>query len=124
MMAGKVLIVDDSLLIRKVVNQTFSRLGIVTIEATDGREALKCLDQHYTEIALIFTDWNMPNMNGYELLQHIKSNRKFKEIPVILVTSETEKGNINKALNGGAADYIIKPFNGQDLLKIAASHMK
>lgn len=123
-MSGKILIVDDSLLIRKITNQIYSKQGYMTVEATDGREALKVLDHAYMDIALIITDWNMPNLNGYELLQRIKSNKSLSHIPIIIATTESEKGNINKALKAGAADYIIKPFNVQELLKITVKHIK
>ncbi len=122
-MPGKILIVDDSLLIRKVTTQIYSKQGYVTVEATDGREALKILDESFKDIMLIITDWNMPNMNGYELLVQIKKNKKLCHIPIIVATTETEKGSINKALKAGAADYIIKPFSAHELLKTTANYI-
>ncbi len=122
-MSRKILIVDDSLLIRKVTTQIFSKQEYETLEATDGKEALKVLDQSYMDIMLIITDWNMPNMNGFELLQKIKSSKTLCDIPVIIATTESEKGHINKALKAGAADYIIKPFNAQELIKTTAKYL-
>ncbi len=122
-MSRKILIVDDSLLIRKVTAQVFSKQEYETLEATDGKEALKVIDQSYKDIMLIITDWNMPNMNGFELLQKIKSSKTLCDIPVIIATTESEKGHINKALKAGAADYIIKPFNAQELIKTTAKYL-
>jgi len=123
-MKEKILFVDDSKLMRKIVNQTLAKINVEIIDASDGKEALKVLENFYKEIKLILTDWNMPNMNGFELLQVVKSNNNYKHIPVILTTSEAEKEHINKALKAGAADYIIKPFNTKELIKTVLRSLK
>ena len=123
-MKEKILFVDDSKLMRKIVNQTLAKINVQIIDASDGKEALKVLENFYKEIKLILTDWNMPNMNGFELLQVVKSNNNYKHIPVILTTSEAEKEHINKALKAGAADYIIKPFNTKELIKTVLRSLK
>ncbi len=123
-MKEKILFVDDSKLMRKIVNQTLAKINVEIIDASDGKEALKVLENLYKEIKLILTDWNMPNMNGFELLQVVKSNNNYKHIPVILTTSEAEKEHINKALKAGAADYIIKPFNTKELIKTVLRSLK
>lgn len=123
-MKEKILFVDDSKFMRKIVNQTFAKIDVEIIDACDGKEALKILETFYKDISLILTDWNMPNMNGFELLQVVKSNNNYKHIPVILATTEAEKENINKALKAGAENYIIKPFNTNLLIKTVLTSLK
>jgi len=123
-MKEKILFVDDSKLMRKIVNQTLAKIDVEIIDASDGKEALIVLERFYKEIKLILTDWNMPNMNGFELLQVIKSNNNYTHIPVILTTSEAEKEHINMAIRAGASDYIIKPFNTNELIKTVLKSLK
>lgn len=123
-MGKKILIVDDSLLIRKVERKVFTDKGIDTIEASDGKQAYAELEKNYPEIALVITDLNMPIMNGYELLKSIKSNKTYKEIPVIIATTESDKAIVNKALMEGAADFIIKPFKTQALIEVINKYIK
>jgi two-component system chemotaxis response regulator CheY len=123
-MKDKLLIVDDSLMIRKIVKQSFVKKNIQILEAVDGLEAIIVLNQNHKDIALVLTDLNMPKMNGYELLSHIKTNKTYMDIPVVITSTESEKSNINRALKAGAAEYILKPFNTQDLIKIVDKYIK
>lgn len=116
-MNKKILFADDSPVIKKMVKRALQPLGYDMLEANDGKEALQVLSESYTEVILIITDWNMPNMSGFELLKEIKANDQFKHIPVIMLTTEGEKANINKAIQAGAANYVLKPFNAPDLVK-------
>ena len=116
-MSEKILFADDSPVIKKMVKRTIESIGFEMLEAGDGKEALAVLDQSVENIVLVISDWNMPNMNGFELLTSIKGNGRLKHIPVLMLTTEGEKANINKAIQAGAANYMLKPFAAQDLLK-------
>lgn len=116
-MSEKILFADDSPVIKKMVKRAIEPAGFEMLEANDGKEALKVLEGAYGEIKLVISDWNMPNMNGFELLTAIKADARFKHLPVLMLTTEGEKANINKAIKAGAANYMLKPFNAPDLLK-------
>lgn len=118
----KVLSVDDSGVMRRIVGRTVEVLGYGFLEASNGLEALDVLEKHHEEIALIVLDVNMPEMDGFELLKRIKANQAFSPIPVMMLTTESERGKIIQAIQGGAVNYICKPFQQDDLIvKIAES---
>ena len=108
-----VLVVDDSRIMRTIVKSYFSDMKIPChyIEAADGSEALELL--HKNPVSLVFLDWNMPKISGIDFLKHVRSIDKYKELPIIMVTSEASKYNVIEALKQGATDYIIKPINGK-----------
>ena len=108
-----VLVVDDSRIMRTIVKSYFSDMKIPChyLEAVDGSEALELL--HKNPVNLIFLDWNMPKISGIDFLKHVRSIDKYKELPIIMVTSEAAKYNVIEALKQGATDYIIKPINGK-----------
>ncbi len=112
----KILSIDDSGIIRKIIKASVGVLGYDFIEAEDGEEALKLLENEYDDISLILLDWNMPGLDGYELLQMLKSDDRYKEIPVMMVTTESEKSNIIRAIKAGAINYLTKPFSNEDLI--------
>jgi len=110
--AGKaVLIVDDSITIRQVVKNELVQLGFMEHqirEAGDGKSASDILAN--TKFDMVISDWNMPKMDGLDLLKHIRSTPKLKDIPFLMLTSEANEENILKALEEGADQYITKPF--------------
>ena len=116
-MSKKIMFVDDSPVIKKIMKQAIESIGYELLGASDGKEALALLSKEYVDVKLILSDWNMPIMNGYEFLKAVKSNNSFKHIPVIMITTEAEKSNINKAIQAGAANYLLKPFNTGALLE-------
>jgi len=111
------LIVDDSTAIRKilvrVLNQTGLLLGQV-LEAGDGKEALKMLEDH--EVALILSDINMPNLDGLGLLRALRESPKWREVPVVMITTEGAQAKVQEAIDLGATSYVRKPFSA-DLLR-------
>ena len=111
----KLLVVDDSAIIRKIIKAAADVLQMDTIEAEDGVEALEKLAEYYEEIDLILLDWNMPELNGYDVLVEIKSNDRYKHIPVMMVTTEGQKSNIVAAVRAGASNYLTKPFTVEEL---------
>lgn len=113
---NKILSVDDSAIIRKIIRSAVEVLEYELLEASDGEEAI--LKLHSEEnIKLILLDWNMPGMNGYEFLKIAKSHNSFKNIPIMMVTTESEKENIIKAVQAGVSNYLVKPFNTEELIK-------
>jgi len=111
----KLLVVDDSSVIRKIIMAAADVLQMETIEAQDGIEALEILSKIHNEINLILLDWNMPELSGYDVLVEIKSNSKYKDIPVMMVTAEGQKKSIVAAIQAGAINYLTKPFTGEEL---------
>jgi two-component system chemotaxis response regulator CheY len=106
-----ILVVDDSRIMRNIVKNTFSQLRIPCqfIEAGNGKDALKELRSQ--EIHLVLLDWNMPELSGIDFLKTVRSMEQYKNLPIIMVTSESAKYNVIEALKNGATDYIIKPVN-------------
>ena len=111
----KLLIVDDSSSIRKIIKATADVLRMDTEEAEDGFEAMEVLAKHHDEIDLVLLDWNMPEMNGYDFLVEMKSNMDYKHIPVMMVTTEGQQSSIIAAVRAGASNYLTKPFTVEEL---------
>jgi two-component system, chemotaxis family, chemotaxis protein CheY len=110
----KILSVDDSAIIRRIIRGAVDVLGFEFLEATNGQEALDILE--HEAVNLVMLDWNMPILDGYETLLKIRSNPATQHIPVIMVTTESEKGNVIRAIQAGAQHYFTKPFNQEDLM--------
>jgi two-component system chemotaxis response regulator CheY len=118
----KVLSVDDSGVMRRIIGRTVDVLGYGFLEAANGLEALELIAKNHEEIALIILDVNMPEMDGFELLARIKADATYKSIPVMMLTTESERSRIIQAIQAGAVNYICKPFQQEDLtVKIAES---
>lgn len=117
----RILLVDDSTTMRRIQKNTLAKLGFENVlEAEDGVDALKKLAGE-GPFDLVLMDWNMPNMTGIEALKKIKADPGLKATPVIMVTSESEKTRIVEAIQAGAANYVVKPFQSETLMeKISA----
>jgi two-component system, chemotaxis family, chemotaxis protein CheY len=115
----KFLVVDDFATMRKVVKKVLTELGYSDIqEAEDGKAALALIQQaasNGSPFQCIVSDWNMPNMTGLELLKTCKADPKFKDVPFMLVTAESEKEQIIEAAKSGVSEYVVKPFNAATL---------
>ncbi len=108
----KVLLVDDSGTMRKIQTRCLSQLGIDDVtDAADGVEALATFEAN--EFDVVITDWNMPNMDGLQLLKEIRTRNA--DIPVIMVTTEAERARVMTAIQAGVTDYLVKPFSPDDL---------
>jgi two-component system chemotaxis response regulator CheY len=112
----KILSADDSGMIRKVIKNAVDVLGYGFLEAKDGQEALDVLEQEYPDVGLILLDWNMPRLNGLEVLKKVKADDRFKAIPVMMVTTEVERAKVIEAISAGANNYVMKPFSHEDLM--------
>ena len=111
----KILVVDDSSTMRRIIVNTLSRLGYKdTVQGADGVEAWEAM-QANPDIGVVITDWNMPNMNGLELVKKIRAEEKYVDIPIIMVTTEGGKAEVITALKAGVNNYIVKPFTPQVL---------
>ena len=108
-----ILIVDDSKIMRNIVKNHFSELNIACqyIEAVDGADALDKLWKN--PVNLVLLDWNMPNLLGIDFLKKVRSMDMYKDLPIIMVTSEAAKFNVIEALKQGATDYFVKPINAK-----------
>ncbi|MDR2483646.1 MAG: response regulator [Treponema sp.] len=106
-----VLVVDDSRIMRNIVKNTFSELKIPCqfLEAANGMEAMRQLQSQ--RIDLILLDWNMPALSGIDFLKQVREIPQHKDLPIIMVTSESARYNVIEALKAGATDYIIKPVS-------------
>ncbi len=122
LMKRKILSIDDSAIARLMVKNGVEALGYEFLEASDGQEGLAVLAKKCPEIALILLDWSMPGMNGLEFLTIIKADTRYRDIPVMVVTTDSEKASIIKAIQLGVANYLLKPFDEEELKrKITAS---
>ena len=115
-MTGKALIVDDSKTIRILLRRILCELGCEVCEAVDGEDALKVIEAEKAAVTLVLTDWNMPVMNGLDLIKNLRQDPKLASLKVIMVTTETEVDHIVSALEAGANEYVMKPFT-KDILR-------
>ena len=110
----KILAVDDSATMRRILKNTLSRAGYTdVVEAEDGVDAWSKLQSG--EFNFIITDWNMPNMSGLEFVNAVRESEKFKQIPIIMVTTRSVKDDIILAMKAGANNYVVKPFTPDTL---------
>jgi len=111
----RALVVDDSRAIRSIVGKTVRELGFEVFEAEHGVEALARLAEH-GKVDLILVDWNMPEMNGFDFLCKARENLDWKDTVIMMVTTETEMSQMQRALEAGANEYVMKPFT-KDVLR-------
>ena len=111
----KILVVDDSSTMRRIIKNTLARLGYKDIlEGGDGVEGWAEMDAN-PDIEMLITDWNMPEMNGLELVKKVRGDERFVDLPIIMVTTEGGKTEVITALKAGVNNYIVKPFTPQVL---------
>jgi two-component system chemotaxis response regulator CheY len=113
---SKALIVDDSKTIRMILRRILRELGYEVCEAVDGKDALKVMESEKNAVDLVLADWNMPEMNGLELVKQLRLKPELASLKVVMVTTETEVDRIVSALEAGANEYVMKPFT-KDILK-------
>jgi DNA-binding response OmpR family regulator len=117
-MAKTVLVVDDDVLILKILNLIFSTNGFKVLEAANGQEALEVLDSRKKNIDLIITDFNMPAINGLELANAVRIHKKHNKTPLILITSDTRITRSSEHYNV-FNEIIHKPFPSELILNKA-----
>lgn len=112
----KILIVDDSQTMRNMHKKTLMEHSLkedCLLEADNGDSALSLAKEK--DVSLFFIDWNMPGLNGLELVKEIRGMDKYAETPIIMITSEAAKYNVIEAIDAGVTNYIVKPVQGNDL---------
>lgn len=117
----KLLVVDDSSTMRRIIKNTLARLGYEDVlEGEDGVQGWNVLNEN-PDVGMLITDWNMPEMNGLELVKKVRADARFTDLPIIMVTTEGGKTEVITALKAGVNNYIVKPFTPQVLKeKLAA----
>jgi two-component system chemotaxis response regulator CheY len=106
------LVVDDSRAMRSILARLMTGLGFEVSQAGDGAEALAVLDTGVRpDVCLV--DWNMPVMDGLEFIKTVRSREELRNISLMMVTTESEQGQIVRALAAGAHEYVIKPFSDE-----------
>ena len=112
--ALRFLVVDDFSTMRRIVRNLLKELGFAKVdEAEDGAIALQKLKAGGFDF--VVSDWNMPNMDGLQLLQAVRADPALKHLPVLMITAEAKKENIIAAAQSGASGYIVKPFTAATL---------
>lgn len=110
----KALVVDDSRAIRLIISRSLKALGFATVEVTNGQEALDAVSsQGPFDVALV--DWNMPVMSGYDFVLAIRGDRAHDEMAIMMVTSESEQSQVQRAIEAGASEYLMKPFSTESI---------
>ena len=111
----RVLVIDDSRAVRMIIGSILGELGMDVVEAADGRQALAMLDEN-PDVELMLVDWNMPQMNGFDFIRAVRSQRAYDGVRIMKVTTETEGAQVARALEAGANEYLMKPFTKEVLV--------
>ncbi|MCC6932062.1 MAG: response regulator [Deltaproteobacteria bacterium] len=112
----RALVIDDSRAARMAVSRILKSIGFDVVEAENGEQALDILNKDET-ITVAMVDWNMPIMNGYEFVKLVRRSDKFREVMLVMVTTENEMSQVVKALSAGANEYVMKPFTDEVILE-------
>lgn len=115
-MSKLALVVDDSLVIRKMVSMALAGAGFEVVVASNGKEALEKTSAQ--SFGVIVTDLNMPVMDGIELLKNLRLSAAYKYTPVIFLTTETDQGLRDQAREAGATAWVVKPFQPEKILSV------
>ena len=111
----RAMVIDDSRAMRRILKTALSEQGFDVVEAENGREAIRALrESGGLDLALI--DWNMPEMTGIELVELLRADTGFTSMRLMMVTTETEPEQVERALVAGADEYLMKPFTTETLV--------
>ncbi len=112
----KVLFVEDSPTMRRIIANSLKKLGIANAtEAENGVDALEKIQKE--DFDMILTDWNMPEMNGQELVEHVRKMDKYKDVPILMITTRGMEDDVMTAIKSGVNGYMVKPFTPELLKK-------
>jgi two-component system chemotaxis response regulator CheY len=110
------IVIDDSKAMRKILRKFLEDLDFSVLEAGNGREALEVLDSADSVPELALIDWNMPEMNGLEFVVEARKKPEWRNMTLVMVTTESEHSQIVRALASGAHEYVIKPFTKDGMI--------
>ena len=109
-----IITVDDSSTMRRIIKNTLQKLGFETIlEAGNGVEALEVMSKN--KVDMIVTDWNMPEMDGLTFVKAVRAKDEYKDLPILMMTTEAAKEDILTALRSGVNNYVVEPFTPETL---------
>jgi two-component system, chemotaxis family, chemotaxis protein CheY len=112
----KFLVVDDFQMMRNIVKKMLTECGytnvVYAVDGIDAQKQVKDAEAQGQPIQFIISDWNMPNMTGMELLKWVRASESYAQLPFIMVTAESEQGQIIDAVKNKVSEYVVKPFNG------------
>lgn len=114
----KILVVDDSRIMRTIVKNSilkYEKENYEFLEASNGLDALDVIKKEYVDLLLL--DWNMPQLNGVDLVKELRADNRYINLPIIMITSEAAKYNVIEAVKAGVNDYLIKPVNDIRLME-------
>jgi len=112
----RVLIIDDSRAIRRIIGEMMKSLGYEITEAANGIEALQRLEE-FGAPDICFVDWNMPEMNGLEFIKAVREKPEYRDLPLMMITTETEMERMAQAFVAGVNEYIMKPFDKEMIVE-------
>ncbi len=107
---------DDSVSVRQMVAFTLEQSGYSVVEAVDGMDALEKLSEHMVD--MLITDLHMPNLDGIELIKKVRSNSRYKYMPILMLTTDAQEKSKRAGRAAGATGWIVKPFNPEQLLAV------
>ncbi len=122
-MSQTVLVVDDSPTVVKFVSFSLKKTGFAVVTASDGMDAVEKLSTLPEGIDLVITDLNMPNMDGYSLIETLRENESYRETPIIILSSESEEEDRERGMEVGASSYLVKPFKPNVLLAEVSKYL-
>jgi len=112
----RVLLIDDSRAIRRIIGDMMQSLGFEVTEAGNGIEALQRLEE-FGAPDICFVDWNMPEMNGLEFIKAVRAKKEYYDLPLMMITTETEMERMAQAFVAGVNEYIMKPFDREMIIE-------
>jgi two-component system, chemotaxis family, chemotaxis protein CheY len=115
-MSKMIMAVDDSISIRQMVGFTLAKEGYEILEASNGEDAERKLDAY--NVQMMITDLNMPKMNGIELIKKVRAKPKYRFMPIVMLTTESNETSVLEGKAAGATGWIIKPFRPDQLLGV------
>ena len=121
-MNKKIVVAEDFNVSRKIIVSVLTKAGHTVMEAADGREAMELFDGR--DVDLLITDYNMPNVNGAELIKEVRGKDAYSFMPILLLTTEVNEQKIGLALNENITAWIKKPFQTDDFLKIVTKALR
>jgi len=122
-MSKLVMIIDDSLTVRKIMETSLKREGFASVSYPDGIEALRALSEGLQIPDLVLLDIGLPKMDGYEVARHLKTKQQFGNTPIVMISQRDGMIDRLKGRLAGAKDYITKPFKTQEVMTIVHSHL-